>query len=143
MRQKQTDHARSRPTTKQAKYLRQSISVTGLGIPEFETNIKGLADIYSAFARCVMLDKLAPSGIVDEYNKQSSIELSNRYFTSKKEALLEDCIAISTDIDPQGLLVQAAGNNYVHTEQNAVKYYMRTKEKDNNRFVQHYWKATS
>ena len=133
----------NRPTTKQAKYLRQSISVTGLGIPEFEKNIKGLADIYSAFGRCVMVDKLAPSGIVDEYNRHRSIEISNRYFTSRKEALAEECVPISTDIDPHGLLVQAAGNNYVHTEQNIVKYYMRTKENDSNRFVKRGQKTTS
>ena len=85
-----------------------------------------------------MIDQIAPGGIVDEYNGHSSIELSNRYFTPKKDALTEDYVSISTDIDPQGLLARAAGSKYVHTEQNAVKYYMRTTENDgNNRSVKY------
>ena len=73
---------------------------------------------------------------MDEYNGHCSIELSNRYFTATKDALTEDYVPISTDIDPQGLLARAAGSKYVHTEQNAVKYYTRTTEHDgNNRSV--------
>ena len=84
-----------------------------------------------------MLDNMVSSGIVDEYNQHSSFELSNRYFTAKKDALVEECMPISPDIDPQGFLAQAAGSKYVHTEQNAVKYYMRTEDNDgHNRSVQ-------
>ena len=69
---------------------------------------------------------------MDEYNGHSSIELSNRYCTAKKDALTEDYVALSTDIDPQGLLARAAGSTYVHTEQNAVKYYTRMTENEGN-----------
>jgi hypothetical protein len=106
------------------------VSLTGLGVPAFETNIKGLKNIYSTFARYIAIDKLAPCGIVDEYDKYTSIELSNRYFTPKRDALVEEQIPITADIDPAGLLRLAGGSKYVHTNHNAVRYYMRTKQPD-------------
>jgi hypothetical protein len=106
--------------------------LTGLGAPAFDSNIKGLKDIYSTFARCIAIDKLAPCGVVDQYDKYTSIELSNRYFTPKSDTLVEEHIPITTDIDPEGLLRVAGGNKYVHTEQNMVKYYTCTRQPDGN-----------
>lgn len=111
--------------------------MTGLGTPLFDAAIKGLTDVYTAFGHCVTIDKLAPCGIVDYYLNYTTVQLSNRYFTSKQEAL-EDQVAFSPDVDPEGLLALAAGNRYIHTDNNIVRYYTYTQDpKGHSRFVCH------
>jgi hypothetical protein len=106
--------------------LRQGVSLTGLGTPLFDAAVNGVADIFSAFARCIAIDKLAPCNLLDTYDTYTSIDLCNRYFTPRKDAPTEEHVAFNSDIDPKGFLTLAAGNKYIHAEQNIVKYYNYT-----------------
>jgi hypothetical protein len=47
-------------------------------------------------------------------------EMSNRYFMLKKDTLMEKSMPFGSDIDPKGILNCAAGNSYIHSEQNRV-----------------------
>jgi hypothetical protein len=51
--------------------------------------------------------------------------MSNRYFTPKKDVPMEKSIPFGSDIDPKGILNRAAGNSYIHSEQNRVLFYER------------------
>ena len=122
---------KSRANSRHVKYLRQSVSLTGLGTSLFDTAIDGLADVYAAYSEFISLPKLAPCGIVDEYDRFTTIELSNRYLTSKRTTPTHEHIPFNPDVDPQGLLTSAAGNAYIHTEHNVVKYYESVREHQN------------
>jgi hypothetical protein len=119
-----------RATSRQVRYLRQRVSLTGLGTSDFDESIQGIMDVHTTFARCVPLNKLAPCGIVDDFDGYGTIELSNRYFTLKKDAATQEQVPFSTDIDPFRFLAIAAGHQYVHTEENVVRYYACEMDKE-------------
>ena len=110
------------------KYLRQCISLTGLGTPTFEAAVEGILDIYSLFSSHVPRNRLKPSTCCDTYGEFTSVETSNRYFTSIKDSgPMVEHIAFSNEIDPHGILANLATNsNYIHSDDNVVEYYERT-----------------
>jgi hypothetical protein len=76
------------------------------------------------FSRCITVQKLASCGLVDSFGKYDSMELSNRYFTAKKEVTAEQVVPLSPAIDPNGFLAEAAGKMYAHCTQNVVQYFV-------------------
>ena len=52
-----------------------------------------------------------------------AIDTSNRYFTLRTEGNQDNECAITDDMDPKGYLKKAAGNTYIHTEENNVQYF--------------------
>jgi hypothetical protein len=112
-----------RNIAKQVKYIRQSTSITGLGAVSFDACIKGMTDIYALFSRYIPVDKLQPCTSIDKYGEYPCIEMSNRYFMLKKDTLMEKSMPFGSDIDPKGILNCAAGNSYIHSEQNRVLFY--------------------
>ncbi|KAF8329028.1 hypothetical protein F5887DRAFT_1081409 [Amanita rubescens] len=114
-------------TAKKARYLRQSVSLTGLGTPTFEAAVKGILDVYSLFGGHVPRDKLKPCGCIDAYGEFTSIDSSNRYFSSIKDCgPTERQIPFSSDTDPYGILSNLENSGYVHNINNVVEYYERT-----------------
>ena len=118
-------------SSKQLRYIRQSVGLTGLGTPKFESGVKALTDIYAFFSRFVPFDKLQLSTIVDKYGEYTSIECGNRYFSLRKDMPFAKPVPFSTDIDPQGILTRAAGTTYIHADLNVVRYYERRVETTN------------
>ena len=107
-----------------AKYLRQSVTITGLNVPNFTKAIENLVAIQNMFARHVKnedLDLWQPT----TYNEHPSIELSNRYFTYRIDDPHSPSIPLGPDVDPTGRLAALAGGNLFHSEDNVVLY--RTK----------------
>ncbi|KAF8327492.1 hypothetical protein F5887DRAFT_1077138 [Amanita rubescens] len=110
-----------------AKYLRQGVSLTGLGTPTFDAALSGILDVYSLFSRHVPRDKLKPCSCIDAYGEFTSIESSNRYFTSIKDCgLTEKHITFSSEIDPYGILTSFENSSYIHSDNNIVEYFERT-----------------
>ena len=52
-----------------------------------------------------------------------SIDVGNRYFTPRKHALQDRHISFSPAIDPDNILSEMMGQEFVHTEDNEVEYY--------------------
>ncbi len=125
-------HLSRASSMKQIKYLRQSISLTGLGTPHFESSIKAILDIYALFSRSVPREKLQQCSFIDRYGTYSGIEMSNRYFSPKKDFPTSKSVPFSSDIDPKGILTRAAGTNFIHAEQNVVSYYECSVASDGN-----------
>ncbi|KAM6495330.1 hypothetical protein JOM56_009953 [Amanita muscaria] len=117
--------------SKQVKYLRQSISLTGLGAPHFEASMKGLTNIFVLFSRFVPADKLQACSMMGKFGEHASMDSGNRYFTAKKDNPTERNIPFSTDVDPNRILERAAGSGYIHSEHNIVRYYERVETTDN------------
>ena len=57
-----------------------------------------------------------------------SIDIGNRYFTPSQHALQDRCVSFSPAIDPDNLLTEAMGEEFVHTEDNEVEYYEASRE---------------
>ena len=62
----------------------------------------------------------------------SALELSNRYFTPRKDMAEGGELVLSTDIDPYGYLAKAAGTALCYTEENAVLYFERQGSNDDD-----------
>ena len=62
----------------------------------------------------------------------SALELSNRYFTPRKDIAEDNELILSADIDPYGYLANAAGTTLCYTEENAVQYFERQGTTDDN-----------
>jgi hypothetical protein len=66
--------------------------------------------------------------ILDSYKDFSSIEVSNSYFSARKEAPNESHIPFTKELDPKGVLTKAMGTQFIHSEQNVVKYNQKVEK---------------
>ena len=72
----------------------------------------------------------------------SALELSNRYFTPRKDMVEGGELVLSADIDPYGYLAKAAGTTLCYTEENKVLYFERQGNNDDNyKFSDSYYEA--
>lgn len=112
--------------SRNAKFLRQSVQVTGLGNKSFDGLSADIARIQALFKRATgpyFQDEAAMS----QFEEFLAIDASNRYFNARTGRNQEDECPITADIDPKGYLTKAAGNLFVHTEENKVWYYEKHK----------------
>ena len=91
-----------------------------------------IAEIHTIFSRAVGSENLEECQMITSYKDMSALEVSNRYFTPRKDIADGDELILSTDIDPHGYLVNAAGTALCHTEENTVLYFERQGSNDDN-----------
>ncbi|KAK7035549.1 hypothetical protein VNI00_011842 [Paramarasmius palmivorus] len=114
-----------KPLTKNssAKHVQQRVVLTGLNTPTFDKAIQGLMRIDDH-----LRSNIREEGTLDFLGEQGShttLEVSNRYFTSKRVAKNEDHIPFSSVLDPKGILEEMRGESLIHTAENQVEYYER------------------
>ena len=93
----------------------------------FDEAIASVYEIQDMFRRTVVngtMEEWAPSLFQDHV----SIDVGNRYFTPRKYALQDQQIAFSATIDPDNILSEAMGDQFVHVDENHVEYYEARKE---------------
>jgi len=112
-----------RPNSRQARYLRQSLTLTALGRTSFEKILASIARVHTLFDRSIGENRLQACSIFTTFEDVPAVDMSNRYFTPRTEATISEIMVLGNEIDPQGFLARAAGPNYVHTEENMVYYY--------------------
>jgi hypothetical protein len=96
--------------------------LTGLSSPQFNDAILSIHAIEDIFRRQAMngnMEVWVPSA----FQGHPSIDVSNRYFTPRQHALQDRQISFSPAIDPDNILSDAMGEEFVHTEDNEVEYY--------------------
>ena len=109
------------------QYMRQSVMLTGLSSPIFDEAIASVHAIQDMFRRTTTegtMEEWTPS----VFQEHPSIDVGNRYFTPRQFALGDRQIAFSAVIDPDNILSDAMGDNFVHVEDNHVEYYEARKE---------------
>jgi hypothetical protein len=106
--------------------LRQSITLAGFGTPTFERGIKALLDVQAFFDRHVPENKIDECTIIDKCEKGLTLHLTNCYFTPKQDAGTEEEISFPAEIDPSGILAALSRQQFIHAEQNVVRYYSRS-----------------
>ena len=112
--------------SRNAKFLRQSVQVTGLGNASFDSLSADIARIQALFKRATgpyFLDEAATS----RFEEFFAIDASNRYFNPRTGRSQQDECPITAGVDPKGYLTKAAGDLFVHTEENKVWYYEKHK----------------
>jgi hypothetical protein len=62
--------------------------------------------------------------IPGKHGNHTSMNLSNRYFTPKRDAPSMVHVPFDKAIDPKGILEAMTNAGFVHGEENAVQYYL-------------------
>ena len=123
--------------------MRQGVTITGLQSFTFNKNIYTVAEVHALFSRAVGVDKLEECQVITAYKGMSALELSNRYFTPRKNMVEDDELILSADIDPYGYLAKAAGTTLCYTEENAVLYFKQQgTNEDDYKFSNSYHKKS-
>ncbi|KDR64926.1 hypothetical protein GALMADRAFT_149157 [Galerina marginata CBS 339.88] len=109
---------------KQRHFMRQSATLSGLGSALFNQAIQNAQDIHQMFSRTF------PQGALEDWNPamfegHPAIDMNNRFFTLRKQAIMDEIIPFSNEVDPHGILAAAMGadDQFVHTTENEVEYY--------------------
>ena len=98
--------------------------LSGLSLPKFNDAIMSMHAIFQQQAATGSMEAWIPTS----FQGHPSIDVSNRYFTPSQHALQERHISFSPAIDPDNVLAEAMGEEFVHTEDNEVEYYEAHKE---------------
>ena len=104
------------------RYLRQGLSLTGLGSPTFDKAVRTARDVYEQFDRQFTAGKLE-NWTTSSYSGMLALDMSNRYFTPKQDAPAMEHIAFPKEVDPSGILEGMAKSDYIHGEENEVYYF--------------------
>jgi len=113
------------PASKHIRHLRQGVSITGLGLEDFQNQLNMIPDIAALFTRAVSEDKIQPNTIIGDLEDFSTLNASNRYFTPRKDAQMAKELTFHQDVDPYGHLTRLLGSAHMHIEENTVSYYER------------------
>ncbi|KAF8075764.1 hypothetical protein FPV67DRAFT_1407739 [Lyophyllum atratum] len=113
------------------KYLRQNITLSGLGTPTFRDAMRSTGEIFGLFDRQFNEGFLQPwVATMDPSGGEDLLEASNRYLTPKRDASAASAVEFDHEVDPKGTLQAMAGNDHFHTDDNVVLYYKRRTEDD-------------
>ena len=110
------------------KFLRQAITLSGLGSPTFKNALMAANEIYGRFDRQLsegILDSWDSSPVDD--NEFPCLNMSNRYLMLVNKAHGLEAIPFHKGVDPRWILQNMvkgdALTTHVHTEDNQVQYF--------------------
>jgi hypothetical protein len=95
-----------------------------MGNAAFDNAALNLARIHAIF-KCTISNQLEEDAIYSDFKGYKAIDTSNQYFTPREGKRDIESISLGNDVDPYSFLLKAAGNAYVHTEDNKVYYYQK------------------
>ncbi|KAK7037367.1 hypothetical protein VNI00_011117 [Paramarasmius palmivorus] len=105
------------------RHVQQRVLLTGLDSPTFAEAMQGLARIDGVLRQAIREDH--PRALLGETEGYTTVEIANRYFTSKKVTREEHHVNFTKEVDPKGILNDLRGEAFVHTQDNVVEYYQR------------------
>lgn len=105
------------------KFLRQSISIIGAGSTVFDEAVRSAQEVYSVFLRQFSEGKLGLWSVAVHEGHSAALDLTNRYFTPKRDAPGMEHIPFTESEDPHGILEEMAKTGYIRGEDNKVHYF--------------------
>jgi hypothetical protein len=105
-------------------YLQQNITITGAGLPRFDDAIESLHIIQSVFAREYQENQLETYHPATHHGF-TSIDASNRYFSTRSDISSDDHLVFPTSIDPYGFLHELLSNDLTYAPDNVVQYHQQ------------------
>jgi hypothetical protein len=109
------------------KFMRQSITLTGLGTDTFNDAIQSIQSIEDLFSRQIGEGRIIPWKM-GSYQQWDTIFASNRYFTTGQKLSYIPHVPFHNLVDPDGVLAALIQDNRVHCSDNEVEYYELTKD---------------
>jgi hypothetical protein len=107
-----------------ARFLRQGVTLTGVGSKGFSENVEVLKFIDERFERKIGTDVYTP-WVKDTYLGWDAFSVTNRYFTNARRQSYLEAIPFDRLEDPNGVLDGLASSTLVHCEDNKVGYFKR------------------
>ncbi|PBK76196.1 hypothetical protein ARMSODRAFT_1078394 [Armillaria solidipes] len=112
----------SRISKDEIRFLSQYVRISGMGSIAFEDTIIALKGIQQ------LGEREFQEGSLEEWTQftvqgHDAIEFSNRYFTPCSQAINGDSVRFPMDVDPNGVPQKMAGTQWIHAEDNEVRYY--------------------
>jgi len=105
------------------KFFRQGVSITGAGTAIFNDATKAAQEIYAQFYH-QFPDKKLEAWSMGTYAGHPALDVTNRYFTPKRDAPEMQHIPFNNVVDPRSILEDMARAGYIHGEDNNVLYYI-------------------
>jgi hypothetical protein len=110
--------------TNRARYLTQSVTLSGLNLDFFSKCIAGVLAVDSAFSKQFETGKTVPWK-KQTYLSYSAITLSNRYFTDVSRRSYMQGVPFTKFEDPTGKMSDSVRDDkLLHCEENVVNYYV-------------------
>ena len=109
--------------------MKQCVRLTGLGTENFSNAILGLANI-AIFMGETMEKGDIESWQCDRYRTWQALDMANRFFVMQNSEGDMASVPFVDGVDPEGVLVTIAGDKWVHTEENQVKYFRLNTQSD-------------
>ena len=94
--------------------------------PTFSRAVAAIENVYTFFEQYFQEGQLEPLDVIrcGSASGPTTIEVSNRYLTPRKDAPDMQSIKPGKGVDPEGLLERVMGEGtHVHGEDNSVEYY--------------------
>ncbi|KAF6759696.1 hypothetical protein DFP72DRAFT_988566 [Ephemerocybe angulata] len=107
--------------------LRQGLRLHGLDTEAFERAFQAIMDIATLFERTV--PTMNPPDFINRDEHGMFIDVSNRYFSTRRDYRGGEPAGFSLDVDPTGALAKMEDDNYYHGEENVVRYFERVVNK--------------
>ncbi|KAL0573085.1 hypothetical protein V5O48_008879 [Marasmius crinis-equi] len=109
------------------RYLAQSVTLSGLGLPYFDDASDAVMQVNARLGQRAGYEQMEACSVIKPgENGENTLVPSNRYFTAKQYTDNLESLPIPQSIDPRGYLQRAAGKMYVYTQENVVQYERRT-----------------
>jgi len=96
--------------------------LTGLDVPAFNVCVESLLEIHSIFSRTFSEGAMEPLS-PDSFIGYPRINISNRYFTSRRDNPFSTSIPFNEETDPKRVLANLANEHWFHGADNEVVYY--------------------
>jgi hypothetical protein len=110
--------------TNRARYLTQSVTLSGLNLEFFSKCIGSILAVDSEFSKQFETGKTV-SWKKETYISYSAITISNRYFTDVSRRSYMQAVPFTIFEDPSGKMSDLArGSGLLHCEENVVNYYV-------------------
>lgn len=100
-----------------------------MGNATFDNTVLNLARIHAIFKRTIG-NQLEENAVHSDFKGYKALDTSNRYLTPRDDKRDIEAVPLGIDVDPYDFLLKAAGNTYVHTEDNKVYYYQKGVSRD-------------
>ena len=103
-------------------HAKQSIVITGLGSPFFESYLDATTHIHHLFSRNITTGSLE-TWQPDSFEGCAALSLGNCYYTNRHDQGASEDLPFSADMDPHGILERGKAQQLVHLTENQIRYY--------------------
>ncbi|KAF7974570.1 hypothetical protein HWV62_11940 [Athelia sp. TMB] len=107
--------------------MKQSVRITSFGSKLFEDAVQSASKLAN-FISTDIGGEPSSDWVPARFQKWSALEFSNRYFVHQNSEGDMERAEFGSLIDPDGVLSAIAGEEWVHTEDNQVKFFSRVED---------------